>query len=250
MQRAMKAVVFDLGGTLIHFDGAWTEVMQQAMRDLLAHLQAGGRELDAEKFLQEFHARLQEYYVQREAEFVEYTTAHILRTLLSDMGHPGLNAAEMAAALRTLYGTSQSHWKPEADAVETLEALRAAGYHMGIISNASDDDDVQTLVDKAALRPYMDFVLSSAACGIRKPNPMIFKIALKDWGYLPGEVAMVGDTLGADILGARNAGLYSIWITRRAEKPANRDHADTIRPDAVVETLAELPGLLQSMQPA
>jgi FMN phosphatase YigB (HAD superfamily) len=55
---------------------------------------------------------------------------------------------------------------------------------------------------------------------------------------------MVGDTLGADILGAYNAGIYSIWITRHAESPANRAHADTIQPDAKIESLEDLYPLL------
>jgi putative hydrolase of the HAD superfamily len=118
---------------------------------------------------------------------------------------------------------------------------------MGLISNASDDADVQRLVDNAGIRGYFDFVLSSAACGIRKPNPSIFNIGLEHWRLAPREAVMVGDTLGADILGARNAGIYGIWVTRRADRPANRDHAGTIQPDGQIETLAELPEKLDSM---
>jgi FMN phosphatase YigB (HAD superfamily) len=62
----------------------------------------------------------------------------------------------------------------------------------------------------------------------------------------PQQVAMVGDTLGADILGAKNAGIYSIWITRRANTPANRAHAETIIPDARISELCELPSLLDN----
>ena len=58
---------------------------------------------------------------------------------------------------------------------------------------------------------------------------------------------MVGDKLGADILGARNAGIYSIWMTRRADIPANRDHEDTIKPDVSINSLQELPALLSSL---
>jgi FMN phosphatase YigB (HAD superfamily) len=55
---------------------------------------------------------------------------------------------------------------------------------------------------------------------------------------------MVGDTLGADILGAQHAGVYSIWVTRHADTPANRAHADTIQPDALIECLEDLHPLL------
>jgi FMN phosphatase YigB (HAD superfamily) len=89
--------------------------------------------------------------------------------------------------------------------------------------------------------------VSSARVGIRKPNPRIFNLALEALGIPPEKAAMVGDTLGADILGARNAGLMGIWITRRADSAANRAHAETIRPDAIIATLQELPGLLDNI---
>jgi FMN phosphatase YigB (HAD superfamily) len=59
---------------------------------------------------------------------------------------------------------------------------------------------------------------------------------------------MVGDTLGADILGAHNAGLLAIWITRRAETPANQAHQDTIQPDVTIDTLSELPDVLENLK--
>jgi FMN phosphatase YigB (HAD superfamily) len=55
---------------------------------------------------------------------------------------------------------------------------------------------------------------------------------------------MVGDTLGADILGAKNAGVYSVWITRRA--PSNQPHQELIIPDATIDSLSALPGLLNA----
>ena len=102
-------------------------------------------------------------------------------------------------------------------------------------------------MDKAGICPYFDQVLTSAALGIRKPDPRVFQPLLDRWGLPPERVAMVGDTLGADILGARNAGLFSIWIKRRADTPANRAHADTIRPDATINQLSDLPALLDQL---
>ncbi|MCW5874993.1 MAG: HAD family hydrolase [Anaerolineales bacterium] len=240
METRFKGIFFDLGNTLLHFQGAWPEVMRQADEALLAHLRGQGFDLDGPTFLLEFRARLNAYYAQREAEFIEHTTAHVLKTLLADLGHSDVALETLRPALRALYAASQAHWLLEEDTLSTLQALRAAGYTLGILSNAGDDDDVQTLVDKAEIRPYFELVLSSAACGVRKPNPRIFEIALERMGLQASETAMVGDTLGADILGAKNAGLYSIWLTRHADTPGNRDHQDTITPDAKISTLSEL----------
>jgi putative hydrolase of the HAD superfamily len=248
MRRPFKALFFDLGGTLIYFDGTWPDVMQTAAVELTTYLQKIGLQLNAHSFVADFRARIDEYYAQRETEFVEYTTALILRTLLADLGHKNVNPEMLKPALRRLYAVSQEHWKPEAETIETLAILRKRGYKLAVISNAGDDDDVQTLVDKAGIRPYLDFAISSAACGIRKPNPRIFELALRRAHIEHSEAAMVGDSLGADILGARNAGIYSIWLTRRAETAANRDHQGTILPDSTIHTLAELPQLLESLR--
>jgi len=248
MAPKFKAVLFDLGGTLIFFDGAWHDVMQSATQELMDHLTRQGFKLDAPVFLDEFRRRLEEYYIQREAEFIEYTTVRILRDMLVSLGYTEVTPEMLAPALEKLYAVSQAHWKSEPDAEPTLKILRNAGLRLAVISNAGDDADVQALVNNSGLRPYLDFALSSAACGIRKPNPRIFEIALEHWNLPREDVVMVGDTLGADILGARNAGLTSVWLTRRAGTPANRDHLDTIQPDITIATLTELPTFLNISQ--
>lgn len=247
-RNGIQAVIFDLGGTLIYFDGAWPEVLARSHAELIRELRAAGIKLDEEAFLADFQSQLEAYYLEREAEFIEYTTLHVLRSLLSRWGFSEVPETVLRHALRKMYAVTQEHWKREPDTLATLESLRSQGFRLGIISNAGDDEDVQTLIDANELRPYFEIILTSAAEGIRKPNPRIFHRVLDYWGLLPEETAMVGDTLGADILGARNAGIFSIWITRRADTPGNQAHQDTILPDATISTLSELPALLQKIR--
>jgi HAD superfamily hydrolase (TIGR01549 family) len=245
--RPFDLLIFDLGSTLIYFEGEWPEVWARANAQLLQHLTAAGLELPGKDFLREFTARLESYYAERDSEFIEYTTAYILRTLLSEMGYPDYPKVQMRAALQAMYAISQSHWHPEEDLLPTLSTLRQKGYRMALISNASDDADVQTLVDKAGIRSFFEMILTSAAAGIRKPNPQILRIVLDQLEVPAGRATMIGDTLGADILGAQNAGLFSIWIDRRADTAANRAHAGLVRPDAVIHSLEELPALLDQL---
>jgi putative hydrolase of the HAD superfamily len=238
-----EAVLFDLGSTLIYFDCETRGVFDRMDAAMFESLLASGLKLDRGRFLQQFNNRLQAYESERDTEFLQHTTAFILGSILQEAGLDQPPGA-FNAALKARYAVSQACWKAEEGVAAVLEALRAAGLRLGIVSNASDDDDVQTLVDNANLRPYFDVIVSSAAQGIRKPNPLIFLNVLSKLGVEPGRAAMVGDMLGADILGAHNAGLYAVWITRRADKAANRDHLDTIQPDTVIESISELPGLL------
>jgi putative hydrolase of the HAD superfamily len=233
-------VLFDLGSTLIYYDGEWPEIAARAHLEMLSALQQAGLQLDGPSFVDEYQKRLHEYYIEREAEFVEHTTAYILKTLLDELGHSRLPEEELRRALRAWYAVSQEHWQVEAETIPTLQKLKQQGYRLAIISNAGDDEDVQTLIDNAGIRPYFDVIVSSAALGIRKPNPLIFTSVLERLGVAPQRAVMVGDRLGADILGAHNAGLPGILITRRADTSANLVHRDTIIPDAVIASLDEL----------
>lgn len=244
--KRIEAVLFDLGDTLIYFDDDWPEIFRLARMELVRSLNSSGVVLD-DRFLERFTESMLEYYRERDTEFIEHTTMNILISTLEEEGSEGIPMEILQNSLADMHAVTQSHWIPEDDAVPTLERLQLEGYRLGLISNAADDPNTQTLVDKLGARKYFDFIVSSAAAGIRKPNPRIFQMALESLNIAPNQAVMVGDTLGADILGARNAGIFSIWITRRADTPANRAHLDTIVPDASIGKLSELPALLEEL---
>ena len=116
--------------------------------------------------------------------------------------------------------------------------MKSKNYKLGIFSNAGDDKDVQTLVENFGIRPHFDFVLTSAACFYRKPHARAFEIALARWNIPPEEAAMVGDSLQADIYGAKSLNMQTVWITRRAQFTA--DEEQRIHPDFSLPGLNEL----------
>jgi putative hydrolase of the HAD superfamily len=115
-----------------------------------------------------------------------------------------------------------------------------------MISNTSDDKNVQQMVDRWELRPFFETIVTSAGVGFRKPDERIFRPALNHFGVPPEQVAMVGDSLEADILGANLSGIYSIWITRRVSLPG--EGVLTIQPQAVIPALDLIPGLLADIE--
>jgi HAD superfamily hydrolase (TIGR01662 family) len=245
--RPFDAVLFDLGGTLIYFDCETRGVFDRMDAAMFESLQSSFNNLDQERFLQQFNSRQKAYEKERDDGFIQRTTAFIVRQVLQEAGYEQPAPGVIEAALKARYGVSQACWKVE-DGVElVLGSLQAAGIPLAIVSNAGDDEDVQTLIDNAHLRPYFKVIVSSAAAGIRKPNPRIFLDVLSRLRVEPGRALMVGDMLEADILGAQNAGLFSVWVTRRASQAANQDHLDTIKPDAVIGSISELPGLLEKL---
>lgn len=240
------AIIFDLGSTLITFDGVWSDVLARAERALVQDLLDRGIELENPAFLEALHARFQAYYEQRETDLIEHTTIDILTRLLKDWGVEDAPEQLVRQALDAFYAVTQEYWRVEDDTLATLDRLREMNYRLGIISNAGDVRDVQTLVDKAGIREYFDHIIISAALGIRKPHPRIFQYLLDAWNIPSERVAMVGDKLEADIQGAHNAGLYAIWITRRAEQTDFQSSREN-QPDAIIEKLNDLVPLLQEL---
>lgn len=240
----IKGVIFDLGNTLLFFNGEWDEVAKELYAELYRSLISLGFDLDKAKFVRLFHSQIQAYFEDRNRRHIELTTAFVLQNTLADLGFSQITKEELKRPLAEMYAVSQQRWQVEDDAIPTLNFLFETGYRIGMISNAGNDDDVQTLIDNAGFRPYFDFILTSAAEGYRKPNQRIFQKVFDYWNFLPGEIAMVGDTLEADILGAMNMGMATVWITRRVHMANFPDDLLSIQPDHKIDSLAKLPVLL------
>jgi putative hydrolase of the HAD superfamily len=242
----LRAVIFDLGGTLMYERASWHDITAQGDEALTKYLIDQGMELNLSTFPVEFRRRLGEYFSQREKDLLETSYTFVLIELLKDKGYANLPDDMIRKALDSLFTITQTNWVLEEDALPTLKKLEKNGYRMGLISNAGDDQDVHQLVQRFGISPYFDFILTSAACSYRKPHPRIFELAIANWYFLPSETVMVGDNLDADIRGAKSAGLYAVWISRRAG-PSSEDQP-RVQPDATVATLAELPALLDFLQ--
>jgi putative hydrolase of the HAD superfamily len=242
----LRAVIFDLGGTLMYERASWHDITAKGDEALTRYLIDQGMELNLSTFPVEFRRRLAEYFAQREKDLLETSYTFVLIELLKDKGYANLRDEVVRNALDSLFSITQTNWLLEEDALQTLKKLEKDGYRMGLISNAGDDQDVQQLVRRFGIASYFDFILTSAACSYRKPHPRIFELAIANWYFLPSETVMVGDNLDADIRGAKSAGLYAVWISRRAG--SSSEDQPRVQPDATVSTLTELPALLDYLQ--
>ena len=100
------------------------------------------------------------------------------------------------------------------DTLSTLAVLKQRGYILSVVTNrhyggVPFHEDLQIV----GLLDYFEYehMAISADLGIRKPNPDIFMYALNKLNVEPEEAAMVGDSLKADILGARTLNILAIW---------------------------------------
>lgn len=223
----------------MYANGDWLPILDNADRALGKKLLDYNIKLNPKTFRKHLH----EYYEQRDKDNRETTYHFVLSELLKEVGFAEVPESVIRSALDALYSVTQTNWLLEEDTVETLYKLKSQNYKLGIFSNAGDDKDVQQLIEAFGIRPYFDFVLTSAACFYRKPHPRAFEIALAQWNISPNEAAMVGDSLEADIYGAKNAGMKTIWISRRAQ--FKDDDIRRIKPDFSLRKLTELQPTLE-----
>jgi len=97
------------------------------------------------------------------------------------------------------------------DALDCLRQVGEAGFRVGIVGNQTEA--LETWARESALPA--DVISSSASLGVRKPDPAFFeKVVVLMGSQLAGEVAYVGDRVDNDVLPAAAAGLVAIHVRR------------------------------------
>jgi putative hydrolase of the HAD superfamily len=95
-------------------------------------------------------------------------------------------------------------------AIEVLEYLKP-NYHLHIITNGFAEVQDRK-IQQSGLEHYFKTVTNSETAGVKKPNPQIFQTALQLAQANLSESVMIGDSLEADIEGAQNLGLDTIYF--------------------------------------
>lgn len=245
---AITTIFFDLGYTLINFEGDVPGMLRKSYRALANALTKNGFPLDTGEFIRQYEKIINAYYVVRDIDLVEQPVGDFVNKTLSQLGHAQASPKVLDEVVAAMFNVTEACWHTEPDTHATLTSLRANGYQLGLISNASDLPDLNRLVKNASLRKYLSAIVVSAEEKVRKPDPRIFQKALDLMNAKPGNSIMVGDTLTADILGAQKSGLRAVWITRRANRPENARVQSLVVPDWKITHLSELIPLLKSIQ--
>lgn len=143
----------------------------------------------------------------------------------------GMEANE--AVVDALAGARELWQEPLPGALPGVAAVAAAGYRIGVVSNA--DGTVARDLEAAGFGEFFDVIIDSTVVGVSKPNPAIFEYALDALEVSPEETWYVGDSPLFDLGGARAAGLAEFVLI---DPFGLHDH----RPQVV--SVGELPGLL------
>lgn len=244
--RGIRAVAFDLGGTLedIYYDEV---IRREAARGLHALLLQRGLDpgLAPPELYVVVETGMAVYQRWREQTLMELPpervwAEYIFPDLLARGDLPADHLTAVAEDL-TFYYENHSyrrHLRSEAPAV--LETLRRRGLRLAVISNIISRKLVSHNLAAYGVAHYFDAIVTSADLGIRKPDPRIFLETARRMSLPPGACAYIGDTVSRDIAGARRAGYglaIQIWsyLTGKSDK-----ETDTEVPDATIRDLREV----------
>jgi FMN hydrolase / 5-amino-6-(5-phospho-D-ribitylamino)uracil phosphatase len=110
---------------------------------------------------------------------------------------------------------------------------------IGIVTNGPTEVQ-RAKLELLGINRLVDFVLVSEEFGVAKPDPAIFREALRLAGVGPDEALFVGDSVEFDMAGARAAGIPTVWVNRH-QRPWTEPGPP---PTRQIRTLADLPQLL------
>jgi HAD superfamily hydrolase (TIGR01509 family) len=116
-------------------------------------------------------------------------------------------------------------------------------YKLGVVSNFAIPECVTRLLERQGIAKLFDVVIVSGAVNKRKPHPDIYQKALEKLGVKASETVFVGDTVDADVQGAKAAGMKTIYIERRLQ-----EDAEAACPDQTIKSLEQLPAAIERLQ--
>jgi putative hydrolase of the HAD superfamily len=192
--RAIKAVLFDLDGTLYDRDRLAADLFAEQYASFAQELACISRE----RFLRDVLAMDAHGHGSKETGYPQ---------LAKSWGADSALAARLYAHFRETY---DRHCHLSDDTRATLDALRARGLELGVITNGGSEMQRRKLVGLGLDRSF-DVVLVSEEEGVRKPDAEIFRRALARLEVDAREAIFVGDHPVADVEGAHRAGLLAVW---------------------------------------
>jgi putative hydrolase of the HAD superfamily len=207
---ALKAVLFDLGLTLIQtasFPEIYRRILARfgviaSLDDIVRAQNATESEFDVADYDEN---RRKEFWINYNASLLEKLGVKEKRVFL-------------AAQIDELWWEC-SHLQVYPDVEPTLSQLRAKGLKLGLVSNGFKQD-LKHVLGELGLKKWFDAVVCIDSCNCAKPAKEIFLYALNKLGVKPSEALFIGDSVVHDYEGAMNAGIKCYIIDREGKIPS------------------------------
>ncbi|ELY66089.1 HAD family hydrolase [Natronococcus jeotgali] len=220
MAAPIDTVLFDLDGTLCRYRRSAADVLE------IAFERAGvGPVFEPGAYYDRYRE-----YLERSARPVDLHE-QCFGDLAVESGYDRADGLAVARAFRE--ERDQRNVEPLPGATATLEAL-ADEYALGLVTNGLSAMQRQKL-ESTGLEDAFETIVYAGEDAAPKPDPEPFDLVLDELGSAPERTVYVGNSLSADVAGARAAGIDSAWLPE-GTVPAEPDPS----PDYVLESLADL----------
>lgn len=243
---AIQLVLFDLWGTLFLLEGPGEDQGRGELRAAMTQeaLAAAGHYFDIDTVRASF-AETGDPLAAIHARGLDIT-AEARTVLYIERLAPGLGAQFDEATWRALHRAVltpalTARPLPMHGGVEVLRQVRALELPIGLVSNAGATPGfvLREIMDGYGLLEHFDHTVFSDEVELSKPSPAIFEHALQRFRVEPGEAVFVGDQPVLDVLGPREAGLWTVQLGDLT--------ADGIEPHARIAHLSEFVPALRAL---
>ena len=109
-------------------------------------------------------------------------------------------------------------------------------FRTGAVTNGNAD------LNQIGIHHYFDFYLTSAQVGNSKPHPAIFEATVSQAQCRPDQILHVGDDPKRDVLGAKSAGMRTVWVNLK-----NEEWQESITPDVIITDISDLPNAIDRL---
>ena len=232
MTPRIKAVIFDIDGTMLDHKGA-----QQAGLVKLYGMLVEAQRVSADEFVAIWQQETDRYWEQYQVGKVTFVQQRLLRVkaVFERLGEYASDETAMRVFGAYLAEYERS-WRLYDDVLPCLESL--GEYTLAVISNG-DSGQQRRKLERTGIASRFESVVISGDLGVYKPDPGIFERSLQELGVAAEEAVYIGDHLEADALGAQEVGMRAIWLAREG---CAGDPADL--PVPVVESLAQVESVI------
>jgi len=223
-----QAITFDFHNTLISCD-PWFELEVRTLCGSFLSWQSVGGVDPALKGEAD-----RRYRVLRQAIIEhgnERTAEECVRAVLGEMSL-AIRDDDIAHGVEAIMMATLADAAPIPGALNVVQELAAANYALAIVSSAVYHPFLDAALEKFGFAGLFQSVVTSASSGFYKSRPEIYWSALDQIGVRREHAVHVGDSYRFDVLGAKRAGLATVWLSDDPEAKLKSP-----APDAVVASL-------------